>query len=198
MTGLRKQAKTLTEAQLELVLSHLKTKPNNIQMRTMVLLSHYAGLRACEIAALEWTMLTDAQGALTGELRLPNIASKGRCGGRWLPLHRDLVDLLRMMPRCGSLVFLNRSGKALTPNTVAQRFKQLYVACGLEGCSSHSGRRGFATRLAKDLGGAGASLRDLQQLMGHASLGTTEAYLVAGEQAKRRLVAGLTMRSEFT
>jgi len=57
------------------------------------------------------------------------------------------------------------------------------------GCSSHSGRRTFITRAARKIVEAGGSLRDVQQLAGHASLATTQRYIEGDTDAKRRVVA---------
>jgi integrase len=79
--ALGKQAKTLSEAQQRLILSHLSQGRHSKRNTVMFLLSVDAALRAKEIASLEWSMLTDATGALTDEIRLLDKASKGRSGG---------------------------------------------------------------------------------------------------------------------
>ena len=60
-----------------------------LRNRVILLLSVKAGLRAKEIAALTWDMLTDAEGNLGSALHLRNEASKGH-SGRVIPLNRDL------------------------------------------------------------------------------------------------------------
>jgi integrase len=59
---------------------------------------------------------------------------------------------------------------------------------GLDGASSHSGRRTFVTRCAKNIVAAGGSLRDVQELAGHTSLATTQRYIQGDTAAKRRVV----------
>src|SRR5688572_16765208 len=56
----------------------------------MFLLSMKAGLRAKEMAALTWSMVTEADGQVGETLHLVNAASKGDTGGRTIPLHREL------------------------------------------------------------------------------------------------------------
>ena len=59
---------------------------------------------------------------------------------------------------------------------------------GFEGASSHSGRRTFITNAAKKITTVGGSLRDVQNLAGHASLQTTQRYIESDEEAKRKIV----------
>ena len=56
----------------------------------MVLLSVRAGLRAKEIANVTWGMVTDAEGDVGSALHLSNGASKGKNGGRVVPLNKEL------------------------------------------------------------------------------------------------------------
>lgn len=79
--ALGKQAKTLTDAQQRVVLKHLREGRHVKRNTVMFLLSVDAALRAKGIASLEWSMLTDASGALTDEIWLVDRASKGRSGG---------------------------------------------------------------------------------------------------------------------
>jgi integrase/recombinase XerD len=66
-------------------------------------------------------------------------------------------------------------------------FHRLYQSLGFAGASSHSGRRTFVTRCAKKIVEAGGSLRDVQELAGHASLATTQRYIQGDTAAKRRV-----------
>ena len=58
------------------------------------MLSYKAGLRAKEIANLNWLMVCDSEGQLSQEINLINKASKGKQSGRIIPLHKDLAILL--------------------------------------------------------------------------------------------------------
>jgi hypothetical protein len=64
----------------------------------------------------------------------------------------------------------------LSAGAITVWFHRLYGRLGLKGCSSHSGRRTFVTELAKSIVSHGGSLRDVQQLAGHASLATTQRF----------------------
>ncbi len=58
-------------------------------------------------------------------------------------------------------------------HSLAQTFALLYEGAGLEGASSHSGRRKFLTTLANK----GTAIHILKTLAGHRSISTTTAYL---------------------
>src|SRR4051794_38791346 len=86
-----KQAKVLSEAQVRAVLHHVEHHGRYPERdRVMVLLSLKAGLRAKEIACLTWGMVSDASGEIGDAMALPNVASKGKGGGRTIPLNSEL------------------------------------------------------------------------------------------------------------
>ena len=77
----------------------------------------------------------------------------------------------------------------MTPVSIVNWFATAYCAIGVDGCSSHSGRRTFITRAARVVHHAGASLRDVQLLAGHRSIQTTQRYIDGDTDAQRKLVA---------
>ena len=188
---LHKQAKILTDAQAKTALRHLEGSRYPERDRVMFLLSVKAGLRAIEIAALEWAMVTDSEGGIADAIALRNVASKGKNGGRVIPLNRDLraaLKALHKIRRPGPYVARSERGLRMSAGSVTCWFQRLYGDLGFEGCSSHSGRRTFVTKAAHKVVEAGGSLRDVQQLAGHASLATTQRYIEGNSDAKRKLV----------
>ncbi len=197
-----KQAKALSEAQVRTSLIRLAGTRNPERDTAIFMLSIKAGLRAKEIASVRWSMITDPEGHVADAMELQDSASKGN-GGRTIPLHKDLrAALVRLKDHAearraaightldlSANVVTSERGEHLGPNSVAHWFKRLYRALGFDGCSSHSGRRTFITRAARKASEAGGSLRDVQQLAGHASLQTTQRYVEGSTDAKRRLVA---------
>lgn len=160
--------------------------------RVIVLLSFKAGLRACEIAGLDWTMVLTPDGRVGPWITVGNsIAKNGR--GRRLPLHAELRSALMRLhaavgrPREGPVVRSQRGGH-MTARSVVNWFRTAYDELGLSGCSSHSGRRTFITRSARLITRAGGSLRDVQELAGHRALTTTERYIEGDRDAQRKLV----------
>ena len=62
--ALGKQAKIITDKQVRAVLAELATRRYPLRDRVMFLLSLKAGMRAVEIAAITWGMVTDAEGKI--------------------------------------------------------------------------------------------------------------------------------------
>lgn len=189
-----KQAKTLTDRQVMLIARYLETTRNPLRNRVLLLLSVKAGLRAKEIAALTWSMVTDASGEIADCLALPDIATKGR-SGRLIPLNNDLKMALTALQQARAAkalpeaaVIYSERGRRMSAASVVEWFCDLYRGLGFSGCSSHSGRRTFITKIARRIVEAGGSLRDVQELAGHNSLSTTQRYIEGDSEAKRRVV----------
>jgi integrase len=185
-----KQAKTLTKQQLAAALRRAGRSRYGNRDRAIILLSAKAGLRAGEIAKLTWPMIIDAQGRLSSQIELHDAAAK-KGSGRTIPMHPDLSrGLRRLQPSDGAdgPVIRSERGSALRPSSVVNWFARLYREVGLDGCSSHSGRRTFITNAARLVSKAGGSLRDVQQLAGHRSIEHTQAYIDGDTRAKRRLI----------
>ena len=178
------------------MLGYLDTTRYPHRDRVMFLLSMKAGLRAKEMASLTWAMVTDATGQVGETIHLENRASKGKTGGRTIPMHPDVQTALvtlqtarRDAPRPEQAVLFSERGGGLSPATVRLWFHRLYTSLHMDGCSSHSGRRTFITRAARKVSQVGGSLRDVQELAGHTSLAMTQRYIEGDTEAKRKLVA---------
>lgn len=194
--SLTKQAKTLSNHQINAVLNFLGSGRNSLRNEVIFLLSVKAGLRAKEIASLTWEMLMEGDGSLSPMIRLTNQASKGS-SGRSIPTNQLLkarLDTLfveaknsKQFAPSDRVVKTERSDHT-TPQVIVNMFQGWYANLGFVGCSSHSGRRTFVTNAAKKITSVGGSLRDVQYLAGHASLQTTERYIEYSEQAKRSIV----------
>ncbi len=159
--------------------------------RVVVLLSVRAGLRACEIAALDWEMVLTARGEVSSIIELPGWAAK-KGSGRRVPVHPDLKAALRRLKATADSVegpvIVSERGDHMTAKSVVNWFTRVYAELGLQGCSSHSGRRTFITLAARLVHKAGGSLRDVQELAGHQSIKTTQGYIEGDGDAQRRLI----------
>ena len=188
--GLTKQAKTLTGRQTAHLQAFLQQTRYPLRNRVILLLSVKAGLRAKEIAALTWDMLTDAEGNLGSAIHLRNEASKGR-SGRVIPLNRDLRQALQELFQArgaSPYVITSERSQKTSAAVIVNLFAGWYRTLGFQGCSSHSGRRTFITGAARKISTVGGSLRDVQMLAGHAALSTTQRYIEADVEAQRKVV----------
>ena len=155
------------------------------------------GLRSKEISNLKWSTVMNLDGSFGGYPNLPNSSSKGK-SGRIVPLNKDLKNnLLEMLeehqtyndfdPQTSFIIRTERS-KSTTPQSIVNMFQRWYGDLGLVGCSSHSGRRTFITETSKKISMVGGSLRDIQMMVGHASLQTTQRYIESDSECQRKVV----------
>lgn len=188
-----KQAKVISEEFLQEALAYVEHHTRHpLRNRVMLLLSHKAGLRAKEISALQWTMVTDGKGNILDVVELPDSATKGH-SGRTIPLHQALHTALTLLnhshrPQAEDPIIQSSRSGPMTAASVVNWFWFLYRRLGLSRCSSHSGRRTFITNAARKISEAGGSLRDVQQLAGHANLSTTQRYIEGSDLAKRKVI----------
>jgi integrase/recombinase XerD len=190
--SLGRQAKTLSKGQIEAVVGYLNSTRYPLRNRVIFYLSVKAGLRAKEIANLTWSMLTEPSGMVGDFIRLEDRASKGR-SGRIIPINVALKKELEELRQGSWLMdkgFVIRTERAqkTSAQAIVNLFSKWYAIVGLEGCSSHSGRRTFITNAARKISTVGGSLRDVQLLAGHTNLRTTQGYIEADAEAQRRIV----------
>lgn len=195
--ALGKQAKTLTKIQIETISNHLRTRRHGLRDQTIFLLSVKAGLRATEIAALKWSMVTNSDGNVCDEIQITDQAAKGQ-SGRVVPLNKELkknlVEILNFKNSCkhfdlrSEFVISTERSPHTTAQAIVNMFQIWYRDLGMNGCSSHSGRRTFITNAARKISTVGGSLRDVQALAGHASLAVTQRYIEGDSEARRKIV----------
>jgi integrase len=188
---LGKQAKVISPETLQRMLTYAAQTRQPKRDAVIVLLSVKAGLRACEIAGLQWPMVMTDNGDINDTIDIRSaIAKKG--SGRRIPMHPTLQRALHLLWRDRAsdvhIVASNRGGP-MRPNSIVNWFVTMFHELDLEGCSSHSGRRTFITAAAKNVYRAGGSLRDVQLLAGHQSIETTQRYIDGDTQSQRRLVS---------
>jgi integrase len=186
-----RQAKILAPISQQRMLEGANRHTCPARSRVIILLSVKAGLRAGEIAGLEWQMVLNADGSIADSIAIEDRIAKKRSGRR-IPMHHELhdalADLYNLVDEEGPVIRSQRGGH-MTANSIVNWFVKFFHDLEFDGCSSHSGRRTFVTKAAKLTHKAGASLRDVQLLVGHRSLDTTQAYIQGDTEAQRKLIA---------
>jgi len=157
-----------------------KTWDNYARDRDAAILEmlYTTGARLSELADLKESHLDLLSGVMTAR-------GKGK-KERMCPLGTPAIKALRramsardsIWPSLGKTgkppaLFLNKLGGRLTPRSIERMMKKYLIAAGLDpGLSPHALRHSFATHLLD----AGADLRSVQELLGHANLSTTQIY----------------------
>ena len=185
------QAKTLSTADIERLLTHIDTRKHAARNRAMVLLTHWAGLRIGEVACLRWSDVLTTDGVVKDEIRLLPDMTKGRHARTVFVSAKLKAELqayaaqAHCVDRSYPLFASQKSIKTgFTANSLAQTLALLYKGAGLEGASSHSGRRSFLTNLANK----GTAIHLLKTLAGHRSIQTTATYLYSSPTQLRAVV----------
>ena len=191
--SLGKQAKVLSKQQQDTMLSFFETTRHPLRNRVIFLLSARAGLRAKEVGALTWSMVTDADGNVSEAIALQDIASKGSSGGTvWLnkELKSALLEYKQSLKAFNPAdkVVTSERGKGMSAQVIVNMFWSWYRKLGFDGCSSHSGRRTFITSAARKISVAGGSIKDVQMLARHSSLSMTQRYIEADVDAQKKVV----------
>ena len=181
---LERRAAVLDEALIKRLLVIARNGKHGLRNEVMIYLSFGLGLRAKEMAALKVRDVTMPSGELRDELVLGRRATKGGKARlvylshpsvrksllKYLADRREREGLLFNME---SALLKSQKGGSFTPNTLQQLFARLYDAAGVQGASSHSGRRTFATSLIE----RGVDIKAVSTLMGHASVAMTARYV---------------------
>jgi integrase/recombinase XerD len=198
----RKLPRTLSPAEAERLIEAANgVGPRDMRDRALVELLYGAGLRVSEAVGLE-------RGAVDLDNRVVRAFGKGS-KERIVPIGRQATEALRrylahgrphLDTRHRPEIFLNAQGGPLTRAGAFLILRRLAAKAGLEPerIHPHLLRHSFATHMLE----GGADLRSLQELLGHADLGTTElythvsdrrrteAYFAAHPHARRRKVSG--------
>jgi site-specific recombinase XerD len=172
----QKLPRVLTTEQMRSLLEKIPARtPLELRDRAMLELAYSCGLRCEEIVNLD----TGSFDPETEQLRVLGKGSKERLVPVGEPAQRALRRYeerarhsLSGDPRERAL-FLSKSGRRLSNSDVTRRLG-LWVreAALAAGVSPHSLRHSFATHLLE----GGADLRTIQELLGHASISTTQVY----------------------
>jgi integrase/recombinase XerD len=189
-------AADLPEKAVVLALAQARAQSNHAERNAaLILISTTLGLRAGEIAQLLWKFVLDEHGKVGKFLNLPNEVAKWKSGAS-LPINKSLQAALEglwaVQKSKGSVdanapIFLSQKGSGLSRQSVVDLFRLIWQKAGVD-ASSHSGRRFFITRAARNVSAVGGSLRDVMALARHKHLSTTQLYIAQNTKAQLALV----------
>jgi integrase/recombinase XerD len=186
-----KQAKTLNQQELRKVLDYISTRKHSARNRALLMTTFLSGMRVGEVSSLRFKDVVDSDGNIRNEIRLTPEMTKGEFARVVFVnerLRKELHQYIRIYnPQDKTLKFFysqKRASDGFNANTLTQHFHFLYKRAGLDGASSHSGRRSFITNLASK----GVSVRVLMSLAGHRSISTTQAYIDINDDMLRSAV----------
>jgi integrase/recombinase XerD len=177
--------RTLSPGEVERLIEAANgTTPRSFRDRALVELLYGAGLRVSEAVGLE-------RGGIDLENRLVRCIGKGD-KERIVPLGREAAEAVRRYLSRGRPyldrrhrpeLFLNAQGGALTRAGAFLILRRLAAKAGLDPQRVHPHilRHSFATHLLE----GGADLRSVQEMLGHADLGTTELYTHVSDRRRR-------------
>jgi integrase/recombinase XerD len=168
--------KALTDAEIDQLLKiPARETPSELCDQAVLELAYASGLRLSELCRARLEQLHLEAGFVT-------VIGKGN-KERVVPLGRKAVEALQryleagrpklVTPRSTAAVFLTRRGTAFAPVTLWRRIKKRVRLAGIpRNVTPHMLRHSFATHLLEH----GADLRVIQELLGHATISTTEVY----------------------
>jgi integrase/recombinase XerD len=183
----RRLPRTLSPGEAErLIGAATGTAPRTLRDRALVELLYGAGVRVSEAVGLE-------KGGVDLDERLVRVLGKGG-KERIVPIGRPAAEAMRRYLARGRPfldrrhrpeLFLNAKGGPLTRAGAFLILRRLAEEAGLEPGRVHPHllRHSFATHLLE----GGADLRTVQELLGHADLGTTELYTHVSDRMRREL-----------
>jgi integrase/recombinase XerD len=185
-----KQARVLTDQEFKRLLAVVAQGKHAARNRLALMLSHLAGLRVGEIAALVVRDVIDSDGKVREQIRLSADITKGghaRVVFVGEKLRREIERYRAEWAADRSPdapLLITQKQTAFSANTLCQLLARLYGSAGLDGATSHSGRRWFITRLAH----SGVSPKVIMTLAGHKNLTTTQRYIDVRDEMMRAAV----------
>ena len=191
-------ARDLTDEEVRNVIAVTKGRSRHAQRDVAILqFSLGLGLRASEIAALEWRHVMGPTGDIGEVLTLDPEAQKYGAKEVRMRLSEQLVESLEGLLNEAKLkgnyeptdpIFRSqRTGDRFTSQGMIDHFRRLYVRAGVN-ASSHSGRRYFITRAARMVPTIGGSIQDVRALARHRFLATTQLYIAEDREAQQKIV----------
>jgi integrase len=192
----RGSAKDLPDRTVTLALAQAKAQSIHAERNTaLILASITMGLRAGEISQLLWKFVLDDDGKKIGDvLNLPNECAKWHSGGS-LTITKPFKAALEALYAAEStnrpvmpdaLIFRSQKGSGLSRQSIVDLFKLIWRRAGID-ASSHSGRRFFITKAARNASLVGCSIFDVMKMARHKHIATTQLYVAHNTKGQLEL-----------
>jgi integrase/recombinase XerD len=186
----RNLPRPLTVGEVEAILAvPTDGDPAGLRDRAMLETLYGAGIRVSELVGMDVddVDLDDASVRVVGKGGRERVVPLGRFAVESLAAYLTRSRPAIVGARSGGALFLNRRGGRLTRQGAANILKVAASSAGLsKRVTPHTLRHSFATHLLE----GGADIRVVQELLGHATLSTTQIYtLVTGERLREEYFA---------
>lgn len=152
------------------------SKPEGTRNKAILETLYSCGLRVSELAGLKLSQLYHDLGFIrvTGKGDKERLIPIGQSALKYIQIYRT-QSRMHIAPKKGNedYIFLNKRGSKLSRVMIFLIIKELTLKAGIsKTVSPHTFRHSFATHLVE----GGADLRAVQEMLGHASITTTEIY----------------------
>jgi integrase/recombinase XerD len=171
----RRIPRVLSQQEVTTLIEAPDESPLGIRDRAMLEILYAAGLRVSELVTLKLSDLHLESRACTvqGKGRRERLALLGEPAVAWLSRYLEEVRPYWARDRANDIVFLSQRSGGLTRQAVWYRIRYHARQTGIaQKITPHVLRHSFATHLLE----GGADLRAVQEMLGHADIGTTEIY----------------------
>jgi integrase/recombinase XerD len=180
------KASTLTDSDIRKVFRIISIGRLAARNRASFVLSIFAGMRCGSISALRISDVQAQDGSILREIRLTKAQVKGnKAKVVYLSdkVRKELATYLQTHPNAkpdAALIYSQNHNSHFSSLSLGNLFKRIYNDAALPNCSSHSGRRYYASTL----NAKGVGVGTIQVLMCHSSLSSTNAYITVTDEQK--------------
>ena len=172
----RKLPDVLSVTEVDAMLAKINlNQPLGHRNRAIMEMLYGCGLRVTELVTLRIGDLFFKEGyvRVVGKGDKQRLVPVGDEAVRFVTLYLEQRPTMRVDPRHAETLFLNNKGRGLTRVMIYHIIREAARAAGItKHISPHTLRHSFATHLLE----GGASIRQVQQMLGHESIVTTEIY----------------------
>lgn len=184
------QAVALTEEQHKQFITYLGNTRHPERDKLAYLLTIRSGMRIGSVAGLEISDVLDSEGSPKQVVVLRRKITKGQKTLTAYLSHPELQEALssylKIRPKYKSeALLLSQKGGGFSAHSLSEVMANHYKKAGIDGASSHSGRRTAITNWIK----GGGDLVAVSKLAGHSSIMTTQRYVHHNQEELLKLVS---------